>query len=65
MLIKSTGQSRISKMPHDPADSILFGGKLSLDHQHDSQILPKVDTTPKMGLDEYLRKFTSDDNASF
>jgi hypothetical protein len=29
VLIKSTGQSRISKMPHDPADSIIFGGKFN------------------------------------
>ena len=61
VLLKSTGQSRVSKMPSDIADNLLARTKTS-------SALHDADSKPGelvLGLDEYLRRYTSEDNQSF
>ena len=61
-------------MPHDPADSLILGRLKTGDHIQPALVEPGSTTfkdgkertqAPRMGLDKFLSKFTSDDNASF
>ena len=61
VLIKSTGKSRIT-VTRDNVDSIIAQKKAELDLDLVNNDAMKK---RKVGLDEYMRRFTSEDNASF
>lgn len=63
-LIKSTGKSRltVAKQNDDRVDSLIAKKRAQLGLSN-SAVNSKGEK--KMGLDEYMRKFTSEDNASF
>ena len=73
--MKSTDRSRLSKTPGDKADQIIANHKVkltkeslaALENKSGSKKQPSQSKikAAKMGLDEYLRRFTSEDNASF
>ena len=60
-LIKSTGKSRVT-VAKDKVDSIIALKKAQLDLEPLGNDAKKK---RKVGLDEYMRRFTSEDNASF
>ena len=65
-MLKSTGKSRLSSMKKhmDPVDEFMAMKRAELGLKPIEEAT-SGNTSKKMGLNEFLRRFTSEDNASF
>ena len=68
-MLRSTGKSRLSNVTKqlDPVDDFMAmkRAELGLRPLEESETKSRTGANKKMGLNEFLRRFTSEDNASF